>query len=428
MTLQHGVNVNIGNVAATPPVDSPTVIGVVGTGIAGTPTAALYTPVSVHSEEDAVTAFGTTGTLAEACEYIYAVTTVFVVGVRFDETAVDPTEGAAFPSSPTQGDLFRFNADATALSGAVDEGGNTVTTASTGDLFLRGATNWVLQSMDISRNGVIARAIDALETAETATGHKPTILVVPEETYEARNDGAANAIATKLATTAEMLDAIVFADAANSDIPAALAWDTNNGAPRVIGIPQAFTTPEETGLSGAVFFAGQQAALDAAAGSVRESLDNKALSHITSVSPNYTFSYRHASEADRLTTGNGLMVAVRHAGTWRAWGGEVRYGSDDPRQFYATQRVLDNIENHVVDIVVGMIGSGVRAAFVSRAVRAVQDYLDGRVAAGDVTRAVCTPNAALNTAANLAAGRLYLDIDILTTPQARLITLNLQIG
>ena len=430
MTLQHGVNVNIGLVAAPPPIDSPTVIGIVGTGTAGSPTAALNTPVAVHSLNDAREAFGSAGTLYEACRYIFQVTTIFVVGVRFNHELTNPVFVTALPaaSGATLNDFVEFTAAATGLADAKDAADQDVTTASIGDQFVFDGTDWILQTSDRSRRFAVSAAMDALARSETATGHKPTLIAVPAETYNANDDGTANTIAAKAASIANTLDAIAWVDAANDSLAISQAWDAANGAPRLVGIPQRFITPEQANLSGAVFFAGQQAALDAEVGSVREGLDNKVLIHLSGVSPSYTFSYRHPSEAAVLTDDGGLMVAVRHEGVWRAWGGRVRFGSDDPRANYATQRILDNIENHIVDIVVTMIGSGVRAAFISRAVRAVQDYLDGRVAAGDITSATCTPDPTQNTPANLAAGRVYLDVDVQTTPQARLITLNLQIG
>ena len=55
-------------------------------------------------------------------------------------------EGGAFPGTPTEGDLFRFNAAATGLTGAVDVDGSTaITVAAASDLFRRDATQWVKQ-------------------------------------------------------------------------------------------------------------------------------------------------------------------------------------------------------------------------------------------------------------------------------------------
>ena len=234
-----------------------------------------------------------------------------------------------------------------------------------------------------ARITAVNAALDALATAETATGHKPTLICAPGETYVARDDGAAQSVNAKLNSIAESLDAIAWADMANSTIAIANDWLTANGGDRLIGSPQVFVTPENAALDGSVFLAGQQAALDAESASVRESLDNRPLSHLSSLAPSYTFSYRHASEAAQLTDGKGAMVVVRHNGVFRAWGGETTYGSTtDPRRFYATQRVLDQIEDRSVEIVVGIIGRGIRAASVPRSVRAVQDYLDGRVAVG----------------------------------------------
>ena len=429
MTLQHGINISTGVLAQAPPIDSSTVIGIVGVSTAGTPAVANNVPVAVHSLAEAEEQFGTAGTLYEACEAILAQSTVFIVGVLFDDTLVNATLGAAFPTSPATGDLFQFNAAATGLTGAEDSGGTAVTDAAIGDQFMYNGTSWVLQTTDVSRQGAVSAALDALATSETATGHKPSLIGAPDETYVARDDGSANSVAAKLESVAEMLDAIAFADAANDTVADATDWDTNNGATRVIGVPQEVTTPDRAGLPGSGYLLGAQAALDAAEGSVRATLSNKILRHISSVSPAYTFSYRHASQASQLTDDKGIMVIVRHEGVWRGWGGETSYGSaTDPRRFYATQRILDAIENHVVDIAVTRLGLGIRSDFIPRLVGDVQDYLDGRVGAGDIAEASVAPDAVRNTVSAVAAGRVYLTLLIRPTPISRLIEIDIQIG
>ena len=84
--VTRGIDVTFGEIAQAPPAESPTVIGLVGDGTAGSPTVALRTPVAVHSLEEAIIQFGTVGTLIDACRAIYALTSVWVVGVRYDST------------------------------------------------------------------------------------------------------------------------------------------------------------------------------------------------------------------------------------------------------------------------------------------------------------------------------------------------------
>ena len=366
----RGISVAFGDIAQTPPPTSPTVIGLVGDGTAGSPVAALATPVAVSNRADAETQFGTAGTLIDACRSIFAITSVWVIGVRYDST----------------------------LTGA-----------------------------DLS--GAVTDAINALLRSEVVTGFHPTLIAAPELSYDARDDGAANSNATLMNTVAESLGAYAVVDAANSDIATAKTWSTNNGAPRLIAIPQTVTTPDTDDLPGSSFLVGAIAANDAENG-VRDSISNRVLLNIVSVKPTYTFSYIDStSEAVDLDTDAALTTVVRTQGAWRAWGGQTSYGSlTDLRRFANIGRVIDQIEDRVVLIAQRMVDRGIRFDFVNRLVSNVQDYLDVLVAGGDLSSGVASPDPVQNTPESLAQGRVYLQLQIQPVPNASLITLTIHVG
>ena len=370
MTQQHGISVTFGAVARGTPVDSTTVIGIVGDGTAGAPASVLAEPVAVRTLEDAETQFGSAGSLIDACKTIFALTSVWVVGIRYDSTISAPAD---------------------------------LVTA-------------------------IAAAVNALLIAEAATGHAPTLIGAPGLTFEGRDDPAANAVATLLNTVAGRLGAYAVVDASNDTVANVKLWSDNNGAARLIPIPQAVTTPEVTDLPGSAYILGAIAVNDADNG-IRDSISNRVLSHIVSVSPEYSFSYTDASsEAADLDTDD-LTTIVRHSGAWRAWGGKTKYGSTtDLRRYANIGRVFDRIEERIVDIAQHMLGRGIRNDFINRLVSNVQDYLDSLVASGDVASGVALPDESQNTQANLNAGKVYLTLQVQPVPNAALITLTIEIG
>ena len=86
MAIDHGVLVSFQDAPLPPAPVSQTVIGVVGTGSAGSPTSTLGVPALVGSLDAAETVFGTAGTLADFFTNFFALASGFVVGVRYDGT------------------------------------------------------------------------------------------------------------------------------------------------------------------------------------------------------------------------------------------------------------------------------------------------------------------------------------------------------
>ena len=84
-------------------------------------------------------------------------------------------------------------------------------------------------------------AIQGLRNSAQAAGRRPGIVLSPGLGTNAT--GAAEPNAAALAALALQLKAIAIVDATPNTIALSGIWNINNGAPRVLAIPQKITTP-----------------------------------------------------------------------------------------------------------------------------------------------------------------------------------------
>ena len=322
----------------------------------------------VGSLDAAETVFGTAGSLSDFFTNFFGLASGFVVGVRYDDT----------------------------LSGAA------LTTA-------------------------ITAAIGALRTAEAVTGQKPTILLAPGLTYVSTDAGIANANTTLLATIAAELDAIAIADAAYSDIADTVTYAGNNGANRLWIVGQTVETGEVAALNGSSYGAAAIARNDSENGAA-DSLSNRALTGITSVTPSLSFSYRRAGTQAAQFDAVDVGSFVRHRGRFRAWGFRCTYDTaTDARRFLNIQRVVDTVETESVNIAQDMVDRGVTADFPGNLAANIQNYLDGLVATGALVSGSAEADRAANTATALAAGRVTIILTIQPVAVAELVSLTVQL-
>ena len=368
MAIDHGVLVDFQDAPLPPAPVSETVIGVVGTGSAGSPTSTLGVPSLVGSLDASETVFGTAGTLADFFTNFYSLASGFVVGVRYDGTLTG-----------------------SALTDAITE------------------------------------AIEALRTGEAVTGQKPTILLAPGTTYLSTDGGLANANTTLLATIAAELDAIAIADAAYSDIADTVTYAGNNGADRLWIIGQTVETGSVAALNGSSYAAAAIARNDSENGAA-DSISNRALIGITSVTPSLSFSYRlagtQAGQFDAVDVGS----FVRHRGRFRVWGFRCTYATlTDARRFLNIQRVIDTVETAAVNIAQDMVDRGVTSDFPGNLAANIQAYLDGLVATGALIAGAAESDRAANTPTSLAAGRVTIILTIQPVAVAELVSLTVQL-
>ena len=260
------------------------------------------------------------------------------------------------------------------------------------------------------------------------TGQRPTIILAPGTTYVSTDGGLANANTTLLATIAGELDAIAIADAAYSDIADTVTYAGNNGADRLWIVGQTVQTGEVAALNGSSYGAAAIARNDSENGIV-DSLSNRALTGITSVTPTLSFSYRQAgTQADQFDAVD-VGSFVRHRGRFRAWGFRCTYDTaTDARRFLNIQRIIDAVETATVDIAQDMVDRGVTADFPGNLAANIQAYLDGLVATGALVAGTAAADRVANTrrqAWRLAGVTIILNIQPVAV--AELVSLTVQL-
>ena len=353
--VMRGINVTVKAVQASVlPVDSLTVLGIIGTGEAGNPMAVPGVPVAVNTLEKAEEQFGSTGSLIDACKAIYGQVRCWVVGVRYDHTIATPAD---------------------------------------------------LLAAQVA-------AINSFLSAASETGLTPSVIGAPGLTYLGLDDDGASPIVTKLKEVAESLGAYVVADSANSTIAVAEGWQNNNGGSRVIPIPQRITTPDTVNLAGSGHAMGAIAKNDSING-VKDSVANRPLSGIVSVNPAYTFSFTDgATEAQVLAVSN-FTVYVREGTEWIFVGGTTPFvPTGDPRRFMNAGRVFDQILARMKTVGRSYLSRQLTTERVGRIISAIQNYLNTLIAAEDIITGTVSPDIANNTIANLDAGKLFINLSI----------------
>ena len=241
--------------------------------------------------------------------------------------------------------------------------------------------------------------------------------------------GLANANTTLLATIADELGAetIAIADAIYSDIADTVTYAGNNGANQLWIVGQTIQTGEVAALHGSSYGAAAIARNDSENG-ISDSLSNRAMTGIVSVTPTLTFSYRMAgTQADQLDAVN-VGSFVRHRGRFRVWGFRCTYDTaTDARRFLNIQRVIGAVETAAVDIAQDMVDRGVTADFPGNLAANIQAYLDGLVATGALVAGTAAADRVANTPTSLAAGRVTIILNIQPVAVAELVSLTVQL-
>ena len=370
MTLTHGVITRIQAPETPELARTSTVIGIVGTGTSGSPAADVGVPVSVRKLSEATAQFGTAGTIIDACKHIYAVSNPVIVGIRYNHSLTS--------------------------TGLVT---------------------------------AITAAIKALSNAEGVTGFRPSVILAPGLTANTSNADTANAFATLLETISVSLPAIGISDAildftknADALVTEAKAWKVNNTGTRVLVMAQEIETPQVAKLPGSSFLAGAIAANDLQNG-VQDSISNRVIGNIVSVTPNLTFSYTDINTQAQDLDSVDITTLVRKRGLWRAWGGQTTYASaTDIRRFMGVVRISDAIDEDVERVAIGLVDRGLNDNFIDRWVQGVNEILRSRVLSGHVISAFAESDSVNNTRVNLIAGRPYINTIIEPIPGAELLT------
>lgn len=277
----------------------------------------------------------------------------------------------------------------------------------------------VAQTNDDSNDATISAAagssgdrtgVFALLNAKAVTGQKPRILVAPGFSSKAN-------VLTSLASVAETLKGWVIADGPNSTDADALNMALGYGDDRIYLIDPYVAVSREEGTvyePASSFVAGLIAYVHNNEG-FWYSPSNHTIKGIIGLARPIDFEMGDETcRANLLNAGN-VSTIIRKDG-FRLWGNRT-LSSDQAMAFLCVRMTADIINDSILEAHLWAVDRMLTKSYVSAVTESVNAYLRTLIAQGALVGAqsvenkvnVCWLDSDLNSAANLAAGKIYFD-------------------
>ncbi|MCP9308663.1 phage tail sheath subtilisin-like domain-containing protein [Zymomonas mobilis] len=359
MSIIHGISINeTSDTSGAITVTSTAVIGIVATADdADNSTFPLDTPILISDLTAAIGKSGKTGTLHKALIAINANVSAPVIVVRVAD-----------------------NKDTDALNASV------------------------IGLYDGKRTG-----IQALLSAEAATGLRPTIIGAP--------DLDTQPVVTALIPIAKQLRAMIYASAVGNTVADAIKYRANFDArelmlvwPNVIAYDS--VNAKNDVFSSAAFALGQRAAIDESIG-FNKTVSNVAISGILGLEHPISFDLTSMNSDAGLLNQSQITTVIRHNG-FRFWGNRAAT-SDDDYTFESATRTHYTIIESIISGSEWAIDQPLTTALIQTIVDEINNLFRTLKLKNQIIGAKCWYDTDKNSAANLAAGQLYLSYNFTPT-------------
>ncbi len=355
--------------------------GVVSASYRGAPLTAgedepfpLNKPVLVAGDQKKAAKLGAAGTLLQAMRGIFAQTGAVVVVVRVEE-GTDEIETLAN------------------VAGGID--------TTTGDY--QGAY--------------------AFLGSETANGFCPRILIAPGWTHQYDELSQANPVVAQLSGIANRLRSVVVADGPNTNDENAIQARKNYGSKRIYFHDVFYRVLDTDGsiinVPASSYIAGLIARIDNSDG-FWVSPSNKEIFGILGTARPIDFTLGDTSSRANLLNEIEVATTIRKEG-FRLWGN--RTCADDAKwAFLSVVRTADMINDSILQAHMWAVDRNITRTYFDDVSSSVNAYISRLKAQGAIAGGKCWPDADLNTADSIAAGRAYFDFDFSAYPPAERIT------
>lgn len=259
---------------------------------------------------------------------------------------------------------------------------------------------------------VAGTGVHAFLAAQTATGVTPRILIAPG--FTSARESASNPVVAALLTIANRLRAVVVADGPNTTDAAALTYAGDWGSPRVYIVDphvQVFDTvaAEVVARPASSRVAGLIARIDGERG-FWWSPSNQLINGIVGIDRAVEFTLSSPDSAAQLLNEGKVATIVRREG-WRLWGN--RTASSDPLwAFLSVRRTADMVYESLENAMLWAMDRPFSRQLLLDVQETVQAYITSLVNRGALLGGKVWIDPALNTAADLMAGKLTVDFDL----------------
>jgi phage tail sheath protein FI len=256
--------------------------------------------------------------------------------------------------------------------------------------------------------------VHAFLGSESTNGFCPRILCAPGFT-SARTD-TANPVVAEMVGIAERLRAVVVADGPNTTDAQAITYRGDWGSKRVYIVDPAVHVRNSLGEivdePASARVAGLIAKIDNDRG-FWWSPSNQVINGIVGTGRKIDFTLGDKNSRANLLNEQEVATIIRQDG-YRLWGN--RTASDDPKfAFLSVVRTADMINDSILRNFMWAVDRGITRTLIEDVAQGVNDYLDRLKAQGAILGGRCFPSPGLNTPANIADGRLFMDFEFTPT-------------
>jgi phage tail sheath protein FI len=346
---------------------SSSVIGVIGTA----PSAAaeafpLNTPVLLNGSTSELAKLGATGTLPTAIAGILAQTGANIVVVRIAEGVA--AEGVTAEEATIEN-----------VIGGVENG------------------NYA--------------GVHSFLVSKSKLGIAPRILIAPEFCLEE--------VVTEMIPIADRLRAIIVADTPTETDATAVAFATACANQRVYAIyPQVVNTSSET-VAASPYVAGVIARTDKEVG-FWCSPSNKLVNGIVGLSKPVDFTLGDSACKANYLNENGIATIVNQDG-YRLWGNRTTSG-EGAYKFLCVRRTADIISDSILRAHLWAVDRNIVKNYLTDVTESVNAFLATLKSQGAILQGRCFANKELNTAANIAEGKVFFDFSFTPAYPAEQVT------
>jgi phage tail sheath protein FI len=247
--------------------------------------------------------------------------------------------------------------------------------------------------------------------SKSRLGIEPRILIAPNFcTLE---------VVTELVPIVERLRAVVVIDAPTETDAAAVAFAAACATQRVYAIyPEVINTKNET-VAASPYVAGVIARTDKELG-FWCSPSNRVVNGIVGLSKPIDFTLGDSACKANYLNENGLATIVNQDG-YRLWGN--RSTSDEASyKFLCVRRTADMISDSILRAHLWAVDRNIVKNYLTDVVESVNAYLASLRSQGAILQGKCFANKELNTAANIAEGKVYFDFSFTPAYPAEQVT------
>ncbi|XHR29598.1 MAG: phage tail sheath C-terminal domain-containing protein [Chthoniobacteraceae bacterium] len=240
--------------------------------------------------------------------------------------------------------------------------------------------------------------MSALLGAEHSLGVRPRILIAPGFTSH-------KAVLVELATIAEKLRAVFFADGPNTSDADAFQYFSQFGYERGMAIdPYVLEGTESIARPSSAIAAGLQALSDNNRG-FWWTLSNQEINGITGTTRPIDFTFGDTNCRANLLNASNIATIINVSG-YRFWGNRSMSGD-----FLCVRRTADIIEDSILRAHLWAVDRMITKTYLDDVSTSVNAYLRTLRSEGAIIDGKCWADTDLNTPANIAEGKVYFNFD-----------------